>query len=196
MPRRPTRTVATLILHGWQGSGPDHWQSWLAGQLRAADREVRYPALPDPDSPSLECWLAALRTSLDGLPDDGFDVVAHSLGAVLWLHHVARSDDSPRPARVALVAPPSPRTTIPELAAFFPAPMNIDVVRHASDGTVLVGGSEDPYTPEGIAIAYGRPLKMSTTIIAGGGHLNPESGYGEWPAVLDWCGRDNLAFIA
>ena len=195
MPRRPTRTVATLILHGWQGSGPDHWQSWLAGQLRAADREVRYPTLPDPDSPSLECWLAALRTTLDGLPDDGFDVVAHSLGAVLWLHHVARSDDSPRPARVALVAPPSPRTTIPELAAFFPAPMNIDVVRHAADGTVLVGGTADPYTPEGIAIAYGRPLKMPTTIIAGGGHLNPEAGYGPWPAVLDWCGRENLAFI-
>jgi len=195
MPRRPTRTVATLILHGWQGSGPDHWQSWLAGQLRAADREVRYPDLPDPAAPSLERWLGVLRTTLDGLPNDGFDVVAHSLGAVLWLHHVARSDDSPRPARVALVAPPSPRTTIPELAAFFPAPMNIDVVRHAADGTVLVGGAEDPYTPEGIAIAYGRPLKMPTTIIAGGGHLNPEAGYGPWPAVLDWCGRENLAFI-
>ena len=195
MPRRPTRTVPTVILPGWQGSGADHWQTWLAGQLRAAGREVRYPDLPDADHPALDAWLDALRTTLDGLPDDGFDVVAHSLGAVLWLHHVARSDDSPRPARVALVAPPSPRTTIPELAAFFPAPMNIDVVRHAADGTVLVGGAEDPYTPEGIAIAYGRPLKMPTTIIAGGGHLNPEAGYGPWPAVLDWCGRDNLAFI-
>jgi uncharacterized protein len=196
MPRRPTRTVPTVILPGRHGSGRDHWQSWLAGQLRAADREVRYPALPDPDSPSLECWLAALRTTLDGLPNDGFDVVAHSLGAVLWLHHVATSDACPRPARVALVAPPSPHTAIPEIAAFFPPPLDIDTVRRAADGTVLVGGDDDPLTPEGIAVAYGRPLKMSTTIIAGGGHLNPESGYGEWPAVLDWCDRDNLAFIA
>jgi predicted alpha/beta hydrolase family esterase len=218
MPRRPTRTVPTVVLHGWQGSGPEHWQSWLAEQLRAADREVRYPDLPDADVPALDAWLAALRTTLDGLPNDGYDVVAHSLGAVVWLHHVAAAGDSPRAARVALVSPPSPRTTIPELAPFFPVPLDIDVVRHSAGsggppasavggapgnrgvavggGTVLVGSDDDPYTPEGIATAYGLPLKMPTTIVAGGGHLNPEAGYGAWPAVLDWCGRDNLAFIA
>jgi predicted alpha/beta hydrolase family esterase len=209
MPRRPTRTVPTVLLHGWEGSGPDHWQTWLAGQLRAADREVRYPDLPDADVPVLDPWLAVLSTTLDGLPDDGFDVVAHSLGAVLWLHHVAAVGDSPRPARVALVSPPSPQTTIPEIASFFPVRLDIDVVRHSAGGggpargevaggggTVLVGSDADPYTPEGIAAAYGLPLKMPTTIIPGGGHLNPEAGYGEWPAVLDWCGRDNLAFIA
>jgi hypothetical protein len=35
---------------------------------------------------------------------------------------------------------------------------------------------------------------MATTIVPGGGHLNVESGHGEWAAVLDWCNRDNLAF--
>ncbi|MEO8889667.1 MAG: alpha/beta hydrolase, partial [Jatrophihabitantaceae bacterium] len=88
MPRRPTRNVPTVILHGWQGSGPDHWQSRLAAQLREAGREVRYPELPDAQTPHLAAWLDALRAALAGLPDDGFDVVAHSLGAVLWLHHV------------------------------------------------------------------------------------------------------------
>lgn len=196
MPRHPTRTVPTVLLHGWQGSGADHWQTWLAARLRAADREVRYPGLPDPDHPSLEPWLAALCTSLSGLPADGFDVVAHSLGAVLWLHHAGSADACPRPARVALIAPSSPRTAIAELATFFPPPLDIDAVRRAADGTVLVGGDDDPYTPEGIAVAYGLPLKMPTTVVHGGGHLNPAAGYHEWPAVLDWCGRDNLAFIA
>ena len=93
-----------------------------------------------------------------------------------------------------LVAPPSPRTTIAEIAAFFPPPMDIDAVRRGADGTVLVAGDDDPYLPEGIAEAYGRPLKIATTVIAGGGHLNVDAGYGAWPAVLDWCGRDNLAF--
>jgi uncharacterized protein len=195
MPRRPTRTAPTVIVPGWQGSGPDHWQTWLEEQLGAAEREVRYPELPEPDQPALDAWLAALTAALDGLPDDGFDVVGHSLGAVLWLHHVASGPATPRPARVALIAPPSPHTTIPELAPFFPVPLDIDAVRRAAGGTVLVGGDDDPYTPEGIALAYGRPLKMPTTVIAGGGHLNPDSGYGPWPAVLDWCGRDNLAFI-
>jgi predicted alpha/beta hydrolase family esterase len=195
MPRRPSRTAPIVIIPGWSGSGPDHWQSWLIEQLRDADREVHQPELPDLDLPDLAGWRNALRTSLIGLPADGYDVVAHSLGAVLWLHHVADPQGSPRPARVALVSPPSPRTDIAELSGFFPPPLDIDAVRGGADGTVLVGGSADPYLPEGIAAAYGVPLKMATTIIADAGHISESDGHGPWPAVLDWCRRDNLAFF-
>jgi predicted alpha/beta hydrolase family esterase len=195
MPRRLTRTVPTVMIPGWQGSGEGHWQSLLAAALVANDREVRHPSFADLDHPELASWLTALRDSLDGLSDDGYDVVAHSLGAVLWLHHVASATTSPRAARVLLVAPPSPKTSIPEIASFFPPPMDIDTVRHSADGTILVGSDNDEFLPEGIAAAYGSPLKMPTTIFPGAGHLNTESGYGEWPNVLDWCGRDNLAFF-
>ena len=174
MPRRPTRTVPTVLVHGWQGNEAEHWQTWLAARLAEAGREVRYPALPDPHTPQLGAWLAALQTALDGLPDDGFDVLCHSLGAVLWLHHV-HSGDGPRPARVALVCPPSPHTDIPELAPFLPVPLEVDVLRHAADGTVLVCSDNDPYCPEGAAAAYGRVLKMPTTVIPGAGHLNVEA---------------------
>ena len=196
MPRRATRTLPVLLLHGWQGSEPEHWQSWLATQLHEVDRELHYPQLPDPDKPDLGAWLDALRGSLTALPGDGFDVVAHSLGAVLWLHHIAgpSAGDSPRAARVALIAPPSPHTAIAEIASFFPPPLDVDVVRHSAGGTVLVAGDDDPYTPEGINTAYAVPLKIATTVLPGGGHVNVASGYGPWPAVLDWCNRDNLAF--
>ena len=186
--------MPTVVIPGWQRSEPGHWQLWLAEQLVTAGRDVRHPAL-DVESPDLASWLVALRASLEGLPPGEFDVVAHSLGAVLWLHHVATAHECPRAGRVLLVAPPSPQTTIAEIAAFFPPPMDVDTVRRGADGTVLVGTSDDSYTPEGVAAAYGRPLKMPATIIEGGGHLNVDSGYGQWPAVLDWCGRDNLAFF-
>jgi hypothetical protein len=195
MPRRPSRSVPVVILHGWEGSGLGHWQSLLVDALREDGREVRYPELPDADKPRLHAWLAALRDTLDGLPADGFDVVAHSLAAVLWLHHCADPGSAPRPARVALVAPPSPQTPILGMAEFFPPPLDVDAVRRAADGTVLIAGDDDPYTPEGIAAAYALPLKIPTTVIPGGGHLNLESGYGPWPAMLDWCNRDNLAFF-
>lgn len=195
MPRRPTRTAPTVILHGWQGSTGDHWQVWLADQLRSAGREVRFPQLPDADLPDLDAWLEALNDTISDLPPDGYDVVAHSLSSILWLHHVARIPHTPRPQRVALVAPVSPHTAIAELQSFFPVPLDIDQVRRGADGTVLIAGDNDPYTPEGIADAYARPLKIPTTVLAGGGHVNVESGYGPWPAMLDWCGRDNLAFF-
>jgi uncharacterized protein len=194
VPRRSFRTVPVVVVPGWNGSGDGHWQTWLEEQLAADGRTTRRPAFADVDAPDLPEWLAALRATMADLPSDGFDVVAHSLGAVLWLHHVADPGDSPRAARVALVSPPSPRTALPEIAPFFPPPMDVDAVRHGADGTVLVAGDEDPYLPEGIAAAYALPLKIATTVIAGGGHLNTASGYGEWPAVLDWCRRDNLAF--
>ena len=194
MPRRPARSVPTVIVPGWHGSGPDHWQSWLETELGSADRQTRRPDFADLDRPDLGQWLDALRAALADLPADGYDVVAHSLGAVLWLHHVTDPGTSPRAARVLLVAPPSPRTSIPDIEAFFPPPMDVDTVRRGADGTVLVGGAGDPYLPEGIAEAYGRPLKMATTVIEDGGHVNVDSGYGPWPAVLDWCRRENLAF--
>ena len=96
---------------------------------------------------------------------------------------------------MALVAPVSPSTDIAELASFFPVPLDVDAVRHAAEGTVLVAGDHDPYTPEGIADAYARPLKMAATIVEGGGHLNVASGYGPWPQMLAWCNRDGLAFF-
>jgi len=182
------------VLHGWEGSGPDHWQTWLVAHLREAGRDVRYPTLADPDVPMLDEWLAAMRDTIADLPSDGFDVVAHSIAAVAWLHHVVDTGTSPRPARVVLVAPPSPTTTVPEIAAFFPPPLDIDAVRHAADGTVLVGSDDDPWCPEGITAAYGLPLKIATTVLPAAGHINTDSGYGAWPAMLDWCNRDNLAF--
>lgn len=195
MPRPPARAVPTVLLHGWQGNPPEHWQTWLAAQLAAGGREVRVPELPEADTPQLRPWLAALHAGLAGLPDDGFDVLAHSLGAVLWLHHAGNPAGTPRPARVALIAPPSPLTDMPEFASFLPPPLSVDAVRAAADGTVLVGGSDDQYCPEGIAAAYGRPLKMATTVIPDGGHLNVAAGFGPWPAALNWCNRNNLAFF-
>lgn len=195
MPRRPSRTLPTVVVPGWQGSGPGHWQTWLEQQLAEAGRSTVRPNFADLDEPDLGDWLRALRATLRELPADGYDVVAHSLGAVTWLHHVADPGDSPRPARVALVSPPSPATTLPAIAAFYPPPLDVDAVRRGADGTVLIGGDDDPYLPEGIAEAYGRPLKIATTVLPGAAHVNADAGYGPWPAMLDWCGRDNLAFF-
>src|SRR3954451_24337671 len=147
MPRRPHRSVPLVVVPGWNGSGEGHWQTWLEQQLAEDGRTIRRPAFADVDRPDLPEWLAALRASVADLPADGYDVVAHSLGAVLWLHHVTDPGDSPRAARVALVAPPSPATSFPEIAAFFPPPMDVDALRRGADGTVLVAGDDDQYLP-------------------------------------------------
>ena len=43
----------------------------------------------------------------------------------------------------------------------------------------------DPYRPEGPDLF--EPLGVPMDVIPGGGHLNTDAGYGEWPAVEAWC---------
>jgi serine hydrolase len=166
-----------LILHGLQGSGPGHWQTWLAARLRADGERVAYPDLPDADAPSPASWRDVLARALEGLPSPV--VVCHSLSCLLWLQHVA--DGGAAVERVLLVAPPSETAGLPELEPFFPAPLP------ALDGARLVCSDNDPYCPEGAAGLYGEPLGIPVDLLPGKGHINPETGYGAWPAAEAWC---------
>lgn len=189
-------TGSFLILHGWQGPGPEHWYSWLADRLRLTGERVAFPTLPDADTPRLDEWHAALHGELAGLEGER-TVVCHSLSAVLWLHHVTEHP-GPEPAaeRVLLVAPPSPATATRELRSFFPVRLDEDAVRRAAaGGTRLVCGSDDPSCPEGADGAYGAPLGLPTDVIAGAGHINPDAGYGPWPAVEAWCRGERSGLV-
>ena len=169
-----------LILHGLEGSGPGHWQTWLAARLRADNERVAYPDLPDAEMPSLRSWRERLQGELEALPEGETIVVCHSLSCLLWLHHVG--DGGAQADRVLLVAPPSESAGVPQIAAFFPAPLP-----RLTAGARLVCSDNDPYCPEGAVTLYGGTLDIPVDVIPGGGHLNPDAGYGPWPAVEAWC---------
>lgn len=169
-----------LILHGLEGSGPGHWQTWLTARLRAANERVAYPDLPDADMPSLSAWRDRLRGELEALPEGETIVVCHSLSCLLWLHHV--SDGGAQADRALLVAPPSESANVPQIVGFFPVPLPA-----LSMGARLVCADDDPYCPEGAASLYGGPLGIPVDVVPGGAHLNPDAGYGPWPAVESWC---------
>ncbi|WP_179817337.1 RBBP9/YdeN family alpha/beta hydrolase [Allostreptomyces psammosilenae] len=184
-----------LILHGWQNHRPaGHWQHWLADRLTALGHHVDYPGLPEPDHPELEEWLTELRARLDalggGTPAGGRrTVVCHSLACVLWLHAVARGAVPVPVDRVLLVAPPSPGflERHAEVAAFTPPPLTAERLAAAATHTRLVASDDDPCCPEGAVAVYGGPLGLPSDVLTGAAHLNPDSGYGSWPSLLDWC---------
>lgn len=172
-------------MHGLGGSGPDHWQTWLAARLRERGGSVAYPDFPDPDAPELDAWVATLEGHVERLGPDGLVVACHSLGAVAWLHLAARTR-RPLAERVLLVAPPSAGAGVPEIAEFLPAPLHATAVARAAASTrVVCSDAGDPYRPEGPELF--EPLGVPIDVIAGGGHLNTDAGYGPWPAVESWC---------
>jgi hypothetical protein len=187
-----------LILHGLEGSGPDHWQSWLARRLADAGETVDYPDLPDPFTPSADAWMDALDAALARLGDARGEttVLCHSLACALWLHHAARGDTAlPPVARVLLVAPPSLGAGVAAIEPFFPIPVDPDAVARAAGETRMVCSDNDPYCPEGGARLYGEPLGVPTELLPGAGHVNTDAGYGPWPGLEAWCYGANQGVV-
>ena len=175
-----------LILHGYTGSGPGHWQSWLAERLSRRGHDVRFPTLPQPDSPHLDEWLSALGRELGDRDPDRLVVLAHSLGSLLWLHHVARHR-ARIATRVLLVAPPGPHWSEPSVHGFSPAALDADGIRTSADETCLIGTADDPYCTEAELRDYASEAGLELVLLPDGGHLNTEAGFGPWPPVEDWA---------
>ena len=191
-----------LVLHGWRNrQPPDHWHHLLVDALRSAGHDVAYPQLPDPDKPDLDAWLAAFAAELPALPRDAERVVvAHSLGCLLWWQAAARGLIDPPVDRVLLVAPPSPEVTRAhkEMAGFdLPAGVRAEQVSAASRTvTRLVCSDGDEYAPGGADTAYAGRFRLDVDRLSGQAHINPDSGYGDWPSVLAWCSEPTTRLVA
>ena len=115
-------------------------------------------------------------------PDLRTDVlVAHSLGCLAVAQWAVRADGaSKRVAGAFLVAPPDPAGPgFPGAASAFAAEFATLPI-HA----LVLASSDDPYcTPHraaAIATAWGAPFLE----LGARGHVNVESGFGEWPEGL------------
>ena len=188
-----------LILHGWGGNKPEHWQEWLVPKLQEEAWDVRYPKMPDPGAPRLAAWISRLHEAARELsPNSKTTVVCHSLGAITWLHYASAARGQIAD-RVLLVAPPyvsrdlPPADTPPGIAGFFPPPLDAAAIKRASRETILICGENDCYGTEDQLKAYADTLEIPMHTLPGAGHVSPYWGYGEWPWVLDWClGRADL----
>ncbi|MDP2451095.1 MAG: alpha/beta hydrolase [Polaromonas sp.] len=157
-----------IIVPGWRDSGPGHWQSLWAGRL---DNAVRVQQ-DDWITPSRQAWVASMARTI--LQQTGpVVIVAHSLGCIATTHLPA--DAAARIQGALLVAPADPeRRSI--LSDFAPVP-----ARKLPYRSVMVASSNDPYCPVRLAGAYARAWGSEFVRIQGGGHINIESGHGEWP---------------
>jgi predicted alpha/beta hydrolase family esterase len=175
-----------LILHGWQGSGPDHWQTWLARRLAAAGEDVRYPQLPAPDAPSASEWAASLHAELSAMAGERV-VVCHSLACLLWARQAVDIARTGPVERLLLVAPPCPVTPLPGVTELYPTPLDPEAMAASARDARVVGSDRDPYCRAGPERSFARPLGLPIDVLVGAGHINPDSGFGPWPAVENWC---------
>lgn len=160
-----------LIVPGWRDSGPGHWQTLWTGQLPRVRRIVQDNWV----SPTRRAWVGRLAETL--LEIDGPVVVAaHSLGCIATVH--LPPEAASRISGALLVAPADPERR-GVLADFAPVPY-----QPLPYPSIVVAGSNDPFCPVRLSGAYARAWGSEFVRLQGAGHINVESGHGDWPLGL------------
>ena len=169
-----------LILPGWQNSGPQHWQSrWetLYGYQRVEQHDWMRPLRGD--------WIARLEEVLLARAAPVW-LIGHSLGCLLVAAWAAHSQQTTRVAGALLVAPGDPE--LPALRSTLRSWAPMQQVRLPFPA-LLVGSSNDPYCSLARAQQFGRDWGAGFVSLGARGHLNADSGLGDWPEGHRWLGQ-------
>ncbi|MBS0440379.1 MAG: serine hydrolase family protein [Proteobacteria bacterium] len=161
-----------LLLPGWLNSGPEHWQSrWeaLHGHRRVEQDDWLWPRRGD--------WMARLDEVLLGSAQPVL-LAAHSLGCQLVAAWAAHSAHTGRVAGALLVAPPDTEREDMPPNLFNWRPIPREKLPFAS---VAVVSSDDPYCAPPRAQAMAGAWGSELVEIGARGHINGESGLGDWP---------------
>jgi uncharacterized protein len=174
---------SVLIVPGYLGSGPSHWQSWLQAQLPDSKRIQHI----DWGSPILARWASAVRDQIDRARGVVW-LVAHSFGCLATA--IAASERPGRVAGALLVAPANPERFSPVgLRHAMDLASSESVASWLPDKplpcpSVLVASVDDPWL--GFAKAGYLASRWGSLLVNAGrsGHINAESGFGPWPDGL------------
>lgn len=173
-----------VIIHGYDGSGPGHWQHWLKGELDAQGVDVLFPELPEPLDPKRDAWVDALSELLSGVKSD-VTFVAHSLGVWAVDHFLSRHGaEGIRGA--LLVAPPSPYSLFEPIQSFLPPPRSKGAWARIRETSLLLGSDNDDYAGDDEVLELGKALDVDCRILPGAGHINAAAGFGPFPLALEW----------
>lgn len=169
-----------LVVPGWNGSDPGHWQTiWQEEHpnfQRVEQANWTYPAKEE--------WVCRLRNNIRAMDRPGI-LVAHSLGCLAVAHWAAKAMQQEAKTIVGafLVAPPwlseselSESERCPaELRDFLPMPL-----APLPFPAMLVASENDPYLPIANAVAVAASWEAQFVNVGRQGHINIASGHGPW----------------
>lgn len=174
-------TTRILLLPGLYNSGPGHWQTIWEDTLPGAKRVLQR----DWDAPRREDWVATLDQAIR---ESDADVVlaAHSLGCATTAWWAALHGNEPHARRVKgalLVAPPDvEREDFPASVTGF-APMPRQLLPFPAR---VVASTDDPWCAFERAEKWTAAWGAEFHGLGARGHINSESGLGDWPQGRAW----------
>jgi predicted alpha/beta hydrolase family esterase len=170
-----------LILPGLFNSGEGHWQTLWEAHVPNAQRVQQV----DWDTPNRDVWVATLDKAIAEAAGSVL-LAAHSLGCALTAWWAFQHGGQPHAAKVKgalLVAPPDvERYDFPQFVTGF-SPMPRVALPFK---TIVAASSDDPWCSLQKAQAWASGWGAQFHDIGPRGHINAESGLGDWPQARHW----------
>ena len=184
-----------LIVPGLRDHVAQHWQTLLADRLAAAGTPVR--SVPPMGRADLDCptRVAAIDRELAAIAGPVV-IVAHSGGVIMLAHWADWAERTRADIRGALLAtPPDFETPMPEGypgiealrdAGWLPVPRARLPFR-----SIVAASRNDPLADYDRVATLADCWRSRLVDLGEVGHLNPASGFGEWPDAVSFI--DELA---
>ena len=181
LPVNAPALTPVFLLPGWQNSGPAHWQSrWEA--LQAAPFHMTRVEQADWMHPLRGDWMIQLEEAVLAAPGPVL-LAAHSLGCMLTAAWAGHSQNTHRVVGALLVAPGDPEREALRAVLKSWSP----IVRKALPfESILLGSEDDPFCDFARAQGFAHSWGSRFVNTGARGHLNAESGLGDWPEGLDY----------
>ena len=176
-------TPTTLIIPGLRDHVDHHWQTHLAKRL------PKVITVPPMGRENLECTqrIAAIEQAIATI-EGPVRIVAHSGGCIMVAHWAHTSDHVHRVCGALLATPPDFEQPMPDgypTVHALQAGGWLPVPRHRLPFPSLIAISDnDPLASRESVLALARDWGSDTVDLGSVGHLNPASGYGEWPEAI------------
>jgi prephenate dehydrogenase len=166
--------ATVLVVPGWHNSGPRHWQTLWEQQnpifLRVQQKDWEFP--------HRQWWVNRIKEEVEQAPAPVV-FAAHSLGCLAIAHWCQTAPaDANKIKGALLVAPPDvdSKDAPTQIKDFSPIPQ-----RPLPFPSILVASSNDPFLPMDRAHALARAWGSKLVDIGPVGHINGDSGLGDWP---------------
>jgi predicted alpha/beta hydrolase family esterase len=163
-----------VIIPGLGNSGPDHWQTILEKNLPNASRVIQ----ENWNEPDCNLWVNAIDAHLLNVNTDEVVLIGHSLGCIAIVNWAAQFNKSVRAALLVAPADIESGYDILNFQSFIP----IQQVK-LNFTALVVSSTNDPWVTSERARFFSRKWNADFISIGKAGHINANSGFGNWKEV-------------
>lgn len=178
-----------FIVHGWEGYPEEGWFPWLKRELEAKGFEVHVPAMPHPNTPTIDDWVRHLAKIVKN-PNEGTLFIGHSIGCQTILRYVQTLPIHQDIGGIVCVAGwlrlKNLRTDEERALAqpWLDTQIDFEGIRKRCSKIVAIFSDDDKWVPIEDKKLFEEKLNAKTILENKKGHLSGYDGITELPSVL------------